>query len=105
MKPSEFLKKYIESHGIYEHEKYAIRFRTQVGDEPCWPTSTVAQVERDISRDPHGGEVHGKPNTLTCSGYQMASAMAVKYAKFHSTKIGRGFLFRDCIDHLEKAGF
>lgn len=105
MKPSEFLAEHTESHGIYKHEDLAQKFRDEVGDEPCWPTETVAQVRKDIANDPRGGEVRGEPTMLTCCGYQMANALAGKYAKFHSSKIGRGFLYRDCIKALEKAGF
>jgi hypothetical protein len=103
MKPSEFLKRY-EGHGIYNHEKLSQKFKELVGDDPCWPTHTVKETSDSIEGDYRGGHVEGKPEQLVVYGYELADAIAKRYANYSSWKMGRGSAYRDCQEQLAKAG-
>jgi hypothetical protein len=107
MKISEWLNEYVDSHSIYDSRKMRESFMAQTGLEPIWPEHTHEQTRASIVGRGLGGylKTDVADDLKECWGYQMADSLASHYAKFHSSKMGRGFLFDDCITGLKKAGF
>lgn len=100
-KISAWLSESIDSHDIVDHEGAAKDFREVTGLEPCWPTHTGRATRAEIQRRPSGGTLNAKPDQLMAWGYEIAIALASKYVEgFRSTKMGRGFAYREALDAL-----
>jgi hypothetical protein len=89
-----------DSHEIYESDKVAADLLKRTGVKAPWTPRTVRAIRRQMANDPHGGTVSGPDDMLCIAGYEMAAALAAELCQFHSTCMGRGFLFRDCIAAL-----
>lgn len=92
------------SHDIYNAAQIAQDFTERTGEAPCWATHTVAATAQAMKARGLGGTLRGKPQDVTAWGYEIAGALARKYANFTSEKMGRGFLFFDCLEALRRAG-
>ncbi len=97
------------SHDVYDLDELAAYFKEKVGVPfpPYIPRKTVQEVALMMQNDPRGGTINGDPQSraLTVSGYEMASAFASRIVNHRSTMMGRGFLYRDCVAALKKAGY
>ena len=93
----------LNSHEIYDSEGLAKDFTMETGEQPCWPVHTVQETKKAISERGLGGRVNGN-NGGCCYGWEVAAALAQKYAEYRSSKMGRGFLFNDCLTALQKGG-
>jgi hypothetical protein len=92
-----------DSHSIYDHAEAGAAFTAATGELPPWPTHTKQNTQRRIAGSYTGGYVEGADDTIMCYGYEMAYSLAEHYIGFRSQKVGRGFMFHDCIDALVKA--
>lgn len=101
MKVSEWLSG-LNSHTIYDAKTLADDFKKNTGQQPCWWTPTAAEVRRMIKQRGIGGICRG--NAPCANGYDVAAALAERFAGHHSRMQGRGFLFFDCLEALQKAG-
>lgn len=101
---SEWLKQHAESHGIYDAKQKADCFKAETGFDAPWPVHTVRETTQAILNRGLGGHIKGCDEDTCCWGYQMAAGVARKFAGFTSDKMGRGFLFWDCVEALEKKG-
>ena len=83
-------------------------FEKETGVEwPVYCTGTKAKVLlREGKKNYKGLQVwNGDPEHHVLGGWQLASALADKYAKcFSAHSIGRGSAFAECVDALRKAG-
>lgn len=97
----------IDSHGIYKAEPMMQDFKASTGYEPeGWPIHTHRDTARAMRNDHRGGQLDEAPaDTKEIWGYELAQHLAYQYAKFHTTKMGRGFAHRDCIAGLKAKGF
>lgn len=103
-KVSDWLTESIGSHDIAPADKLASDFTAETGEEPCWSTHTVAETRKAIASRGLGGNCGGQPKLMVVWGFEVAQSLAMKYAGFRSTKLGRGSLYWDCVDALRKAG-
>jgi hypothetical protein len=104
MKISEWLDKNVHSHDIATQDEVAADFKEETGFEACWPTHTVKETIKSIEERGLGGKITGDPDTIVAWGYEIAEALANKYAKFRPWKMGRGSRFQQCVDALKEAG-
>lgn len=91
-----------DSHTIYKEPATFEKFTSQTGEPHCWPIHSVNSTRLAIANDPRGGSVEGGGEDQCSYGYEIAYALAEKYAGFRSEKIGRGFMFYDCLDALDQ---
>ena len=104
-KISAWLCESVSSHGIYKHKPLAEDFKKCTGEEACWPTHSAEETIADVRGAKAGGSLTMEDAEFPSAyGYEIASALARKYANFRSTKMGRGFLFDDCVGALMRAG-
>lgn len=103
MKISEWLKDHTDSHGIFIADKIAASFKRETGHDACWPVYEPARIRRDVEARGLGGHVNDDL-TAGAYGWEIARWCAHKFANFSSSKSGRGFEWRDCIEALERAG-
>ena len=90
---------------IYEDKSLKEDFQERVGREPTWIASTARGMQEKIKHEKGGHEVDlSKINRPSIAGYTLAASLAKEYLDYSSDTMGRGFLFRDCIDKLKKAG-
>jgi len=100
---SEWLSESVDSHAIQNHASLSKDFTEATGEQPCWPSHTVKQARQSIKKRGLGGNCAGPDDDLVCYGYEVADALAWKYAdKFSSTKFGRGSSFRECLAEIRK---
>lgn len=104
IKVSEWIKANCESHAIQDDNKLRPLFKEQTGHEAPWGIHNKTQTEAAIKRRGLGGTVNASDDDKLCYGYEVAYSCAVKFAVFHSQKMGRGYMFDDCVDALERAG-
>mgnify|MGYP001579348289 CR=1 FL=1 len=104
MKIHEWLQDF-DSHGIYDAQHCAEDFRAQTGQEPCWPTRSHAATRRMIVARGLGGNLAVDHGHDLANGYEIAEALAERYAKStaHLVFEGRGSRFRAAFDALRKA--
>lgn len=103
-KISEWLVDNADSHGIYDAKQKADSFKAETGFDAPWMKHTVKETAKVMARRGLGGELRGEPENECCWGYEMADGCARHFAGFHSDKMGRGFLFWDCIEGLKAKG-
>jgi len=103
-KISDYIKD-LDSHDIYSHEDLAAEFTEQTGIEPCWPTHSPEATVEAINNRGLGGVLAKSPAKKLAYGYQIAEALAKKYANFTSNKEVRGFRFRECVNALIDKGY
>ena len=105
MKVHEWLEKFVDSHAIQDHEKLSASFLEHTGKEPCWPTHTVRDTNKEAGtfKGPVA-LVAGPDHLLVSYGWQVAEALESKlvgtasYAMFN----GRGSSFRAGLEALKK---
>lgn len=90
------------SHEIYIAKAIGDDFTKWTGEIPCWKTHSAESTKRAIANRGLGGTLTTPDKNAW--GYEIAFALASKYADFRSIKNGRGSMFHDCLDALEKAG-
>jgi hypothetical protein len=104
MKVSAWLLEFTDSHVIQDDSKMRAKFEADT-NHPCpWRSHTKNETVKAIKGRGLGGTLTADNDTQLCYGYEMAAACARKFAGFSSDKMGRGFMFRDCIEALQKAG-
>ncbi len=101
-----WLERCIDSHSIYDHVKVKEQFESETGCQAVWPVHTHERTREALVGRGLGGELREdvSEDLKECWGYEMASALAVHYAGFHSSKMGRGFKFDDCVRGLKAKG-
>lgn len=105
MKFSDWLDTYTSSHNIYTHAKIAANFKEKTGHEPCWPTHTVSETKVVMDSRGLGGDVSGHDNDVCAWGWQIASAIAIKYTPdFRVRWYGRGRIWQAALESLKSAG-
>ena len=105
MKISEWLLQ-IDSHAICGSQDAKDDFQKETGQCPTWPEHTREQTARGIKERGLGGSVMvGPSRTMMCFGWEMAEALARKYAEFGgSCYEGRGRRFWAAIEALQAKG-
>lgn len=96
----------LDSHGIYNAQGAAEDFRKDTGQEPCWPTHSVARAKADIEARGVGGYVAGPDSELVAYGWEIAEALADKFApgkSAHRMYYGRSRRFRAALEALKGA--
>ena len=104
MKVSEWLSQNTDSHDIYDDTRMRERFKVETGFDAPWKSHTREATAKAIESRGLGGQLTTDPDFICCYGYEMAAACAKKFADFYSAKMGRGFMYRDCIENLAAAG-
>jgi hypothetical protein len=102
MKISEWLKSRVQSHAIQDHAELSADFTKETGHPACWPSHTPEVTRAMIDARGLGGSLSDDPAPLLCYGWEVAAALAITHASYRSMKIGRGGIFRDCIEVLEQ---
>lgn len=92
----------IGSHDIYDAKAIGEDFKDHTGEDPCWHVWSAKQVRSQIKLRGLGGSFNGKAPAV--AGFEIASALALKFADFRSSCMGRGFLFHECLDALRRKG-
>jgi len=74
-----------------------------------WPDYLKGEPVREVlerAKDDIKGLQYWKGDAShhVIGGWQIACALAEEYVKFHSSKLGRGSAFRDCLEALRGAG-
>lgn len=103
-KVSEWLKEHTDSHSIFDDTKLRESFKTETGHDAPWQSHSMELTRQAIRARGLGGTLEGADGMRCSYGYEIASACAVQFADFHSQKMGRGFLWRDCLEALERRG-
>lgn len=89
---------------IYVSQQMKEEFKKETGQEPVWPEHS----DHDTNKAMYERGLGGTPINTTekvCWGYEVAISLARKYVpNFRSTKMGRGFAFREALEALQKAG-
>lgn len=104
MAVSTWLKDHTGSHNIYEAKALQASFFKHTGLAIDLPKHTAKETRKAIAIDPRGGTCGGNDNDKVCYGYEVASYLCSYLTGYHSNKLGRGFMWQDCIEALEKAG-
>lgn len=100
-KLSEWLSE-LGSHEIYASDSLGLNFTEETGEPVCWHDSTPKEMRARIEARGLGGHLDG--NAPAIAGYEIAEALAQKYAKYLSPAMGRGRRFWDCVEALKKLG-
>lgn len=106
MKPSEWSAS-LDAWTIYGAESLGERFARETGLQPCWPTTTVAAVNATLGQTKGVTErVKGPPDEALALGYDVADALADKYALgiARPPQFGRGSRFDAAVRALREAG-
>jgi hypothetical protein len=91
----------IGSHDILNHADMSKDFIEATGEQPCWTAHTVADTRKAIERRGLGGSCAGPDDDKVAYGYEVAESLARKFGRgFSSDKMGRGSIFRDCIEAI-----
>ena len=93
----------LDSHDIYTAAPLGEDFIRKTGLQPCWPVHTYEDTQAAIERRGLGGFQNSNKRD-NAWGWEIALALAQKYANYSSHKLGRGFIFRDCLEALVRAG-
>lgn len=104
---STWLDESINSHGIYDAKGVAAEFKLKTGLDACWPTQSVRDTQQQIDERGVGGHVDGNAGDMVARGFDIAEALAEKYAAKHCSHrmySGRGRRFAAAVEALRKAG-
>jgi len=92
---------WLGSHDIYDAKAIGEDFKDKTGQEPCWHVWSAKEVRQAIKKRGLGGNFHG--NAPAVAGFEIAEALAMKFADFRSPCMGRGSIFSDCVEAIKKA--
>lgn len=105
MKISEWLSTQTGSHEIQDHKQLSASFECKTGYDTELPSHSVASTRQAIKNRGLGGDCAGEPQHRVAWGYEVAIHLAREHVPdFRSTKMGRGFAWREAIDALKAAG-
>jgi hypothetical protein len=104
VKISEWLIDNVDSHAIQDHAQLAEAFKVATGCEPCWPSHSVVTTRAVMADRGLGGIIDANAVGPVCWGYEVAAGLAATHANFRSEKYGRGRIYWECFEALEKVG-
>lgn len=105
------ISEWLAEHGawtIYDAKEAKTNFHEETGQFPKWPDYDYRTTYGHVKNSKAGGELDSTSDMRGkrfCYGYEMAYYLAKEYANHTSDKMGRGFMFWDCIEALKEAGF
>lgn len=97
----------LSSHDIYDSVGATADFMKRTGEaDTGWPTMSAAGMKQRIIARGLGGSINLEdPARRMIAGYEIAEHLAAIYAGgFVSRKNGRGSIFFECLEALQKAG-
>lgn len=104
-KVSEWLKE-LDGHAIYDYQGLAKNLKDETGSAMrIGDGETIEQVNQSFGHFKGVVEkIRGNGKERVITGYEVATELAKDLASFRSPCIGRGSVFRTCVDAIERAG-